>query len=96
MSNEKDVSRRKFLKYVGAGAVVAVAAGAAGYFAGKPGPSPEVVTTVTEALTSAIATSPASALPMTTPNKRYKIVFSNGEMADPWPGGAGPPGTRGR
>jgi ABC-type sugar transport system substrate-binding protein len=85
MSNEKDVSRRKFLKYVGAGAAVAVAAGAAGYFAGKPGPSPEVVTTVTEALTSAMPTSPAaSALPMTTPNKRYKIVFSNGEMADPW------------
>jgi ribose transport system substrate-binding protein len=86
MSDEK-VSRRKFIKYVGAGAVVAAAAGAVGYYAGRPAPMPPPATTTTQIMTSATTTTAAptpSGLEMTTPTKRYKIVFSNGEMADPW------------
>jgi multiple sugar transport system substrate-binding protein len=37
---EETVSRRKYLKYVGAGVVVVAAAGAGGYYATKPKPTP--------------------------------------------------------
>jgi len=82
MSKDK-IPRRNFLKYVGTGVVVAAVAGAAGYYAGQTPPTPTtpVTTTVTEVQTSTSAPGP---LEMTAPNKRYKIVFSNGEMADPW------------
>ncbi len=39
------VSRRKYLKYVGAGAVVAAAAAAGGYYLAQPGPTPTATVT---------------------------------------------------
>ena len=80
--SEEKVSRRKFIKYVGAGVVVAAAAGAVGYYGGRPTEGPATTTTVTSVVETGTVQPPA--LPMTEPKKRYRIVFSNGEMADPW------------
>lgn len=87
MSNDK-VSRRKFIQYAGTGIAVAAVAGIAGYYAGQQGPPPTPMpTTVTTTATAEMSTTiapPPIGLKITTPNRRYKIVFSNGEMADPW------------
>jgi ribose transport system substrate-binding protein len=78
--SEKEVSRRGYLKYAGAG-IAAVAVAGAGYYAGRMSPAGPSVTTVTK---TTAATEATTGLPMTAPKRRYKIVFSNGEMADPW------------
>jgi ribose transport system substrate-binding protein len=96
LTDEK-VSRRGYMKYAGAGIVVVAVAGVGGYYATRPGPSPTaqpttVVQTVKETVTQAqtvtevseIPLAPGGGLPMTEPKARYKIAFSNGEMADPW------------
>ena len=77
--SDKEVSRRGYVKYVGGG-IVAIAVAGVGYYAGSQKPSEGAVTTVTQTETL----KPTSALEMTEPKRRYKIVFSNGEMADPW------------
>lgn len=58
MTNEKEVSRRKFIKYVGAAAVVVAGAAAGAYFASKPG-APSTETTAVLPPTTA-ATQPVS------------------------------------
>jgi len=70
MSEEKKIDRRKYIKYVGAGAVVAAAAAAIGYGVSEltrpPPPKPTTVVTTVPAPTTIVTTAPPPTTVVTT------------------------------
>lgn len=80
MSEEKNVDRRGYVKYAGAGVVVIAVAGAGAYYATRPGPTTVPPTTVPETTTVA----PTTVAPTTeTPKEDLKVAyFLNGHGND--------------
>jgi ABC-type glycerol-3-phosphate transport system substrate-binding protein len=59
LTEEKKISRRKYLKYAGAGVLAVAAAGAAGYYASQPTRPPTQTTATETTATEATATTPS-------------------------------------
>jgi len=84
MSEEKKVSRRKYIAYAGAGVVIVAAAAAGGYYASKPPTKPSPATqTITQVVTKTYVSTPTPSptLPKELPVSEDPIVF------DVWPWG---------
>ena len=79
--DKKQITRRNYLKYVGAGVVVVGAAAAAAYYGTLP-PSPP--TTLASATTSGVTTVATSAVASTTAPSTYPLSID--VLAPPWDG----------